>query len=85
MNEAKKKAVLRRMKSAIKRNKRQEKIDALQNTNLWMGLEMKDDDPLNEDINRFISKFRRMYLSGRLMKFREWIDVMDDLLDDLDK
>lgn len=83
MNEAKKKAVLRRMKSAIKRNKRQEKIDALQNTNLWMGLEMKDDDPLNEDINRFISKFRRMYLSGRLMKFREWIDVMDDLLDDL--
>tara|TARA_R100000081_G_scaffold84530_1_gene53022 strand:- start:1283 stop:1537 length:255 start_codon:yes stop_codon:yes gene_type:complete len=84
MNEAKKKAVLRRMKSAIKRNKRQEKIDALQNTNLWMGLEMKDDDPLNEDINRFISKFRRMYLSGRLMKFREWIDVMDDLLDDLD-
>ena len=85
MNEAKKKAVLRRMKSAIKRNKRQEKIDALQNTNLWMGLEMKDDDPLNEDINRFISKFRRMYLSGKLMKFREWIDVMDDLLDDLDK
>ena len=85
MNEAKKKAVLKRMKSAIKRNKRQEKIDALQNTNLWMGLEMKDDDPLNEDINRFISKFRRMYLSGRLMKFREWIDVMDDLLDDLDK
>ena len=85
MNEAKKKAVLRRMKSAIKRNKRQEKIDALQNTNLWMGLEMKDDDPLNEDINKFISKFRRMYLSGRLMKFREWIDVMDDLLDDLDK
>ena len=85
MNEAKKKAVLRRMKSAIRRNKRQEKIDALQNTNLWMGLEMKDDDPLNEDINRFISKFRRMYLSGRLMKFREWIDVMDDLLDDLDK
>ena len=84
MNEAKKKAVLRRTKSAIKRNKRQEKIDALQNTNLWMGLEMKDDDPLNEDINRFISKFRRMYLSGRLMKFREWIDVMDDLLDDLD-
>ena len=84
MNEAKKKAVLRRMKSAIKRNKRQEKIDALQNTNLWMGLEMKDDDPLNEDINRFISKFRRMYLSGKLMKFREWIDVMDDLLDDLD-
>jgi hypothetical protein len=53
------------------------------NYQLWMGVHIKDDDPLNEDINKFISKFRRMYLSGKVMKFREWIDVMDDLIDEL--
>ncbi len=83
MNEAKKSSILRKLRTSVKNNKRQKKIDALQSSNLWLGLEMKDDEPLNEDVNRFIAKFRRMYLSGKLMKFREWIDEMDDLLDEL--
>ena len=83
MNEAKKSSILRKLRTSVKNNKRQKKIDALQNSSLWLGLEMKDDEPLNEDVNRFITKFRRMYLSGKLMKFRDWIDEMDDLLDEL--
>lgn len=84
MDDAKKKVILKGIRNAVKRSKKQNGVDALsKNYQLWMGLHIKDDDPLNEDINKFISRFRRMYLSGKLMKFRDWIDVMDDLIDEL--
>ena len=86
MNESKKKRVLRNLKSAIKRNKRQKKIDDLQNSDQWPGLESKcADDCINEDVNKFIFGFRRLYLSGRLMTFREWIGEMNNPLDELDR
>ena len=40
---------------------------------------------LNESkINTFITKFRRYYISGKLLSFKDWLKVMEELLDELD-
>lgn len=36
---------------------------------------------LEEDFNRFISVFRKYYYSGKMMRFRDWLDEVDDLID----
>ena len=38
-----------------------------------------------EDFQHFIPKFRTLYQSGKLMRFRDWINVVDDLMDFLKK
>ena len=38
---------------------------------------------IDENTTTFINKFRQLYRTGKLMTFREWISVMDDLIDDL--
>ena len=40
---------------------------------------------LNESkINQFITKFKRYYTSGKLLSFKDWLKVMEELIDKLD-
>ena len=36
---------------------------------------------IEEDLNKFISLYRKHYRSGKLMSFKEWMGIMSDLLD----
>jgi hypothetical protein len=38
---------------------------------------------LEEDFNKFISAFRKYYTNGKTMTFRNWLEVMDALIDTL--
>ena len=77
----KSKNTIKRMLTAYKRRKRDEKIDKLTNDpTLWKGLEGYI---MNEDINAFISHFRRLYYSGERLTFRKWMDKVEDLLDEV--
>lgn len=38
---------------------------------------------IEEDFNRFISVFRKYYYSGKMMRFRDWLDEVDELIDSL--
>jgi len=38
---------------------------------------------LEEDFNKFISVFRKYYYSGKMMRFRDWLEVVDDLIEEL--
>lgn len=39
---------------------------------------------VTEDVSRVLAGFRRLYQSNRSMRFKDWIQVMVELLDDLD-
>ena len=39
---------------------------------------------LKEDINKFYSRLRTEYRSGRRYNFKEWISVVRDMIDELD-
>ena len=81
LEEKKKADTIKRMLSAYKKRKREDKIDKLDNNpKLWKGLENYE---MNEDINSFITKLRRLYYTGKKLSFREWLDVFEDLLDEL--
>jgi len=75
----KSKNTIKRMLSAYKKRKREEKIDKLTNDpTLWKGLECY---MVDEDVNAFITHFRRLYYSGERLTFRMWMDKVEDLLD----
>ena len=77
----KSKNTIKRMLTAYQRRKREEKIDKLTNDpTLWKGLEGY---MMNEDINAFVSHFRRLYYSGERLTFRKWMDKVEDLLDEV--
>ena len=77
----KSKNTIKRMLTAYQRRKREEKIDRLTNDpTLWRNLESY---MMNEDINSFISHFRRLYYSGERLTFRKWMDKVEDLLDEV--
>jgi hypothetical protein len=44
----------------------------------------KAEGNLKEDINRFYSRLRTEYRSGKRYSFKEWISVLRDLMDELD-
>jgi len=72
---------IKRMLSAYKKRKREEKIDKLTNDpTLWKGLE---NYMVDEDVNAFITHFRRLYYSGERLTFRMWMDKVEDLLDEV--
>ena len=63
LEEKKKADTIKRMLSAYKKRKREDKIDKLDNNpKLWKGLENYE---MNEDINSFITKLRRLYYTAR--------------------
>jgi len=71
--------IIKRMLFAYRKRKRDEKIDKLTNDpTLWKGLESY---MIDEDINAFISQFRRLYYSGERLTFRMWMDKVENLLD----
>lgn len=77
----KSKSTIKRMLAAYKNRKRNEKIDKLANDpTLWTGLEGY---MMSEDINAFVSHFRRLYYSGERLTFRKWMDKVEDLLDEV--
>lgn len=41
------------------------------------------DRVITEDVSQVLMTFRRLYQSNRSMRFRDWIQVMAELLDDL--
>jgi len=72
---------IKRMLSAYKKRKREEKIDKLTNDpTLSKGLEKY---MVDEDVNAFITHFRRLYYSGERLTFRMWMDKVEDLLDEV--
>lgn len=38
---------------------------------------------IKEDFNRFIWDFRNHYQSGRVYTFKKWLEVVEDLLDEI--
>ena len=79
---------IERIRTAVQRIKRQKKIDKLDASSEWKGLEQIENDKnnqlLNEDFNTFIYKFRRLYVSGKMMRFRDWLKEFEGLIDELD-
>jgi len=45
--------------------------------------EKEQEEYVKEDINRFFSKFRMEYRSARRYSFKEWVNVMMDMLDEI--
>lgn len=41
-------------------------------------------DLVTEDLAQVLAGFRRLYQSNRSMRFRDWVQVVSDMLDDLD-
>jgi len=71
-------------KEKTSRQKRQDKINKLQdNPQLWKLLEQY----LNEDLsglNKSYIKFRVIYQSGRRYSGKEWIEMLSELLGEID-
>lgn len=50
------------------------------------GKEMwEEHQDLAEDFQHFIPAFRKLYQSGKMMRFRDWFDAVDDLIELLQK
>ena len=45
--------------------------------------EFQSNTHLNEDINQFVLKFKKYYREGKVMSFKNWLKVMEELLDEL--
>lgn len=67
-----------RKSSAQFRLKRKGKVPTKAGTPMW-----EEYGLLEEDFNKFMSIFRKYYYSGKMMRFRDWLEVVDDLVDAL--
>ena len=63
------------------------KIQRLQTTDEWKGLENYENSNTSIDeaflSSTFISKFRKLYQSNKVMTFKDWLFEIEDLIDDL--
>ena len=78
------KKTFKRMSDAMKKRKRDLKIASLLASNDWKGLENyspEEYQEINEDLQEFRVKFRQLYFSGKVMKFKDWLKEFQDLLD----
>jgi|TARA_B100000085_G_C18562335_1_gene520087 hypothetical protein len=72
---------VKRMLSAYKKRKREEKIGKLSNdSSHWSGLENNE---LEEDLNSFISKVRKLYYKGNKKSFKQFMSDIEELADEL--
>ena len=71
----------RRDKTA--KEKRLDKIKKLQSTPEWPNLEQVMYEDLS-GLNKFFIKLRTIYSSGKKYSMKEWIEVMNELLDEVD-
>ena len=81
------KKTFKRMRDAMKKRKRDLKIASLLASSDWKGLENyspEEYQEINEDLQEFRVKFRQLYFSGKMLKFRDWLKEMSDLLDTID-
>ena len=75
------------IKDKLQSVKRKKKIQRLQTTDKWKGLENYENSNTSIDEaflnSTFISKFRKLYQSNRVMSFKDWLFEIEDLIDDL--
>ena len=75
------------IKDKLQSVKRKKKIQRLQTTDEWKGLENYENSNTSIDeaflSSTFISKFRKLYQSNRVMTFKDWLFEIEDLIDDL--
>ena len=75
------------IKDKLQSVKRKKKIQRLQTTDEWKGLENYENSNTSIDeaflSSTFISKFRKLYQSNRVMSFKDWLFEIEDLIDDL--
>ena len=76
--------------NAFLAKKHQQKTDAKERLKSKGAVPTKDGKPIfegsemvTEDLQQVLMAFRRQYQSNRPMRFREWIKVLAEMLDDL--
>ena len=75
--------------NAFLAKKRQQKHDAKERLKSKGAVPTKngkpifEEDLINEDLQQVLMSFRRSYQSNHSMRFREWIQVVAEMLDDL--
>ena len=71
----------------LKAVKRKKKIQRLQTTDEWKGLENYDYNNASIEeaflSSSFISKFRKLYQSNKVMTFKDWLFEIESLIEDL--
>ena len=83
MQKKKTQAQLDKVADAVRKQKRQDKIKRLSTTSQWQGLE--NYQPITEDVSsNFLNKFRMKYRSGKMMRFKDWLAELEELLSELD-
>ena len=67
---------IKQLRASIRRDKQRKAKERLLSKS-------NDDKMLNEELNSFVSKFRKLYLSGKPMRFKDWLIKVEDLIDEL--
>ena len=58
--------------------RRRKVLDLVSRSSSWVGLENYN---MNEEVDDYIRKFRKLYYSSRTMTFLRWLEEIENLLD----